>query len=65
MTRYFRCKANLNGPVLKLDSNWEAEEMKNHPDYEEVDLFGEVVKQEDPLVGTIPFQGSAGRIAKK
>jgi hypothetical protein len=57
---YFRCKSNPTGPLLKLVA-WEAREMKNHPDYERVDEFGEVIEIEDELDGTIPFQGSQGR----
>jgi hypothetical protein len=57
---FFRCKSNPNGPLLPLTPG-EAREMVNHPDYERVDEFGEVVDVEDELDGTIPFQGSAGR----
>jgi hypothetical protein len=58
---YFRCKSNPGGaPLLKLTGG-EAREMENHPDYEQVDQFGEVIEMEDAMEGTIPFQGSAGR----
>jgi hypothetical protein len=57
---YFRCKTNPNGPLLKLTLS-EAREMENHPDYEQVDEFGEIVETEDAMEGTIPFQGSGGR----
>jgi hypothetical protein len=57
---YFRCTSNPKGPLLKLTA-WEAREMQNHPDYERVDEFGEVVETVDDMEGTIPFQGSQGR----
>lgn len=57
---FFRCKSNPNGPLLPLTAG-EAREMENHPDYERVDEFGEVIETTDDLEGTIPFQGSAGR----
>ena len=46
MNYYFRCKPNPTAPLLVLESFWEAEEMKNHPDYERVDEFGEVIADE-------------------
>jgi hypothetical protein len=57
---YFRCKPNPTAPLLKLTPS-EAREMENHPDYERVDEFGEIVETNDDLEGTIPFQGSGGR----
>lgn len=58
---YFRCKSNpINGPLLKLLAG-EAREMKNHPDYERVDEFGEIIPVEDEMDGTLPFQGAKGR----
>jgi hypothetical protein len=57
---FYRCKSNLNAPLLKLTA-WEAREMANHPDYERVDEFGEVVETTDDMEGTIPFHGSKGR----
>ena len=60
-TYFFRCKSNpTGGPLLKLTAG-EAREMENHPDYERVDEFGEVVETTDDMEGTIPFQGSGGR----
>src|SRR5574337_1579287 len=50
MTHFFRCKSNPNGPLLELEA-WEAREMENHPDYEEVDHLGEVIVLEDELQG--------------
>lgn len=60
-TRYFRCKSNPRAPLLPLHTNWEAREMQNHPDYEEVDHLGEVIVREDEMEGSIPFQGAQGR----
>lgn len=59
-TFFFRCKSNPRAPILKLTA-WEAREMQNHPDYERVDEFGEVVVSFDDTEGTIPFQGATGR----
>lgn len=61
---FFRCKSNLKAPLLVLDTFWEAEEMKNHPDYERVDEFGEVVVDEaSQAPHPIPFHmtGSAAK----
>ena len=58
---YFRCKTNPSAPLLTVSTNWEAKEMKNHPDYEQVDECGEVIESVDELEGTIPFMGSTGR----
>jgi hypothetical protein len=53
---FFRCKTNPSGPLLVLDTFWEAEEMKNHPDYERIDEAGElVVFEEDSAPNRIPF----------
>ncbi len=57
---YFRCISNPNGPLLKL-VGWEAREMKEHPDYEEVDEFGEVVEREDYSDESIPMTVAAAR----
>lgn len=60
-TVYFRCKTGgKHAPLLALTPA-EAREMENHPDYERVDEFGEVIESYDDLDGTIPFQGSGGR----
>lgn len=58
---YFRCTSNPNAPILKVLTPWEAKEMREHPDYEELNELGEVVEREDELAGTIPFAGSKGR----
>jgi hypothetical protein len=60
-TYYFRCKSNPSAKPLEISTGWEAKEMRNHPDYEQIDEMGEVIVQEDDMEGTIPFQGSAGR----
>lgn len=58
---YFRCTANRNAPVMTVNTAWEAKEMRDHPDYEEINEVGEVVEREDELAGTIPFNGAGGR----
>jgi hypothetical protein len=58
---YFRCKSNPSTKPLVLNTAWEAKEMKNHPDYEQIDETGEVIVLEDELEGTITFQGAQGR----
>lgn len=58
---YFRCTSNPGAPILELNTAWEAKEMQGHPDYEQIDEMGEVIKNEDAIEGTIPFQGSQGR----
>jgi hypothetical protein len=50
---YFRCTSNPTAPFLVLDSAWEAEEMKSHPDYERVTAAGEVIL--DPM-NTAPLR---------
>lgn len=57
MTRYFRCSTNLNGPLLKLDADWEANEMKTNPDYFECDIDGlPVVVADLSEAQRIPFR---------
>jgi hypothetical protein len=63
---FFRCTSNPNAPLLTVGTPWEAKDMRDHPDYEEVELneVGEVlrvVERVDDLAGTIPFNGSRGR----
>lgn len=63
---FFRCTSNPNAPLSTMNTTWEAKEMRDHPDYEEVELneVGEVVRvveRADDLEGTIPFNGSRGR----
>jgi hypothetical protein len=57
---HYRCKSNPRAPILTLMA-WEAKDMKNHPDYERVDQYGELIVEEDELEGTIPFMGAQGR----
>lgn len=53
---FFRCKTNRSAPLLVLDTIWEANEMKNHPDYERIDEMGEVIVDETENAPTqIPF----------
>jgi len=57
---YFRCKSNPNGPILTLDTFWEAQEMRNHPDYERIDEFGErVVDEQEQAERPIPLVTAA------
>lgn len=60
VTRYFKCTTNPRAPLLTLEA-WEAEEMKSHPDYVEVDDQGDLVldmkadyPNRIPLVGNPP-----------
>jgi hypothetical protein len=50
---YFRCTTNPTAPLLVLDSAWEAEEMKSHPDYERVTVEGDVIP--DPM-NSVPLR---------
>ena len=43
---FFKCTSNKNAPILVLDTFWEAEEMKRHPDYVRVDQYGDVIIDE-------------------
>ena len=62
MAYYFRCKTNTKGPLLVLDTFFEAEEMKNHPDYERVDEFGEVmVSEESTAPHPMPFHPTGAK----
>lgn len=58
--QYFRCKTGgKHAPLLELTPA-EARDMKNHPDYERVNEFGEVIPvEEEPQ--SIPFAGAQGR----
>jgi hypothetical protein len=40
MEYWFKCSSNENAPAMKVDSLWEARDMRNHPDYYEVDETG-------------------------
>lgn len=53
---YFRCTSNPTAPVLVLETYWEMDEMRNHPDYERIDEFGEPILDEaDEAEQPIPF----------
>lgn len=56
MKRYFRCCTNPNGPLLILDTDWEADEMKTNPDYDEVDESGLPVVVDNSEAQLIPFR---------
>ena len=38
--RYFLCRTNPTAPLLVLNTNWESDEMRSNPDYDEVDAEG-------------------------
>lgn len=53
---YFRCTQNPSAKPLVLDTYWEMQEMLNHPDYERIDEFGEVIVDEkDVAENQIPL----------
>lgn len=55
----YRCKANPSGPLLVLETYYEHVEMANHPDYERIDEFGEVIVDEkDTAEQQIPIDVS-------
>lgn len=61
---YFRCKTNPDGPILEVDTVWEMQEMRNHPDYERIDEFGEVVvSEEENAEHPIPFHPTGAKRA--
>ena len=47
MKYHFRCRSNPKGPLLTLDTKWEADEMRAHPDYDPVDADGLPIVVED------------------
>jgi hypothetical protein len=54
---YFRCTSNPSAPPLVINSYWEMQELLNHPDYERIDEFGEVIVDEkDTAENQIPLQ---------
>lgn len=67
MTKYyFRCKSNLNAPILTLDTYWEANEMRDHPDYERIDEMGEVIVDEaEQAENRIPFKMGGDSATKR
>lgn len=59
---YFRCKSNPDGPLLVLETSWEAREMAEHPDYERINELGEVMADEesdDPIPVSVANLGAA------
>ena len=56
--RYFRCKSNPNAPLLVLNADWEANEMRTNLEYDEVDEDGlpVVVKEQPQEEQSIPFK---------
>ena len=60
---YFRCRTNPAAPLLILTTDWEAREMRTHPDYDPVDADGlPIVIEDEPVAEadeSIPFHGGA------
>ena len=49
MKNYYRCRSNPSAPLLVLDSEWEAKEMRLNLEYDHVDEDGlPVVDEEEP-----------------
>ena len=40
MKNYYRCRSNPSAPLLVLDSEWEAKEMRQNLEYDHVDEDG-------------------------
>ena len=59
MHYYFRCRSNPSAPLLVLDAEWEAKEMRLNLEYDAVDEDGlPIVTEEDPTPeeqASIPF----------
>lgn len=54
---WFKCSSNENAPAMRIDSLWEAKDMRNHPDYYEVDETGlPVGNQEEAAPARILFR---------
>jgi len=47
---YFQCNTNRKGPLLVLDTEWEAKEMRTNPDYDAVDEDGLPIVLDEPEV---------------
>jgi len=46
---FYRCRSNPTAPVLVLDTEWEAKEMRTNLEYDQVDEDGlPVVVEEEP-----------------
>ena len=52
MKYYFRCNTNPSAPLLVLDTEWEAKEMRTNVDYDAVDETGE------PIIPTFDSDGT-------
>ena len=47
MKNYYRCRSNPSAPLLVLDSEWEAKEMRLNLEYDHVDSDGLPVVDEE------------------
>ena len=65
MKNYYRCRSNPSAPLLVLDSEWEAKEMRQNLEYDHVDEDGlPVVDAEEPVAEEkdfIPFAAGVKR----
>lgn len=65
MTFYFRCTSNPNAAPFKTDEFWDAEEMRKHPDYIEIDGDGNVIPNAaDAAPHRMPFSSPHPQNAK-
>ena len=65
MNYYFRCRSNPSAPLLVLDAEWEAKEMRTNLEYDAVDQDGlPIVLEDEPVPedkDSIPFLMGARR----
>ena len=65
MNYYFRCRSNPSAPLLVLDAEWEAKEMRTNLEYDPVDEDGlPIVLEDEPALeekDSIPFLMGARR----
>ena len=63
MKNYYRCRSNPSAPLLVLDSEWEAREMRQNLEYDHVDEDGlpvvDEVEAASEETGFIPFIANA------
>lgn len=61
-THFFRCKSNPKGPLLEL-ADWEAFEMRTHPDYERINPVTEEVIpfEEHELPHRLPMRAARSK----
>ena len=63
MKNYYRCRSNPSAPLLVLDSEWEAKEMRQNLEYDHVDEDGlpvvDEVEAASEETGFIPFIANA------